>query len=541
MKKLLILLFLICIINIQSTAEPITYYEHVTTFETTLFDQIIWFWTEDTLYGPIMSNDYIGLKYSPHFYGQVSTCQDRFIYRDPQNIYFAYPPRFNCPPFMFEMSYQHLIHLANPIIEDGDGRLMTRVWFRGEDGIVIYQYRLGSEPPPLYGDINDLQNVRQLRPPVRQIIYIDGRCEVYGELVGRLTVYSSGDMYLIDDIYYEGADRRNGRFDEDDMQHILGLISDRNIIIRNNWYNGRENGYRRYSPQSTDHHSITINGSLIALDGSFTFEHQNDDWEAYQGPSPDERGIIHHKGGVAQWRRGYLHRSNHWGTGYRKDRNYDCRLLTTGPPGLDANIITGNYDRLNLWQGPYNISNAIVRTLSIHPGVEIRLNGINALRISDSLLVVGNEDDPVTFRSGMGINQGHLWVQFKRGSFTNLQHTVIQSTISLHLESERVNIENCTINGTISASGNIHLANNSFTAPVDLSSFNRIMVEKNVFTGGLKIKGNVQDGRIYNNTIVNGRHSGLELRRFRNLEVINNIIAFNERGIDNRHWDAPVL
>ncbi|MDP8240634.1 MAG: T9SS type A sorting domain-containing protein [Candidatus Hatepunaea meridiana] len=544
LKPILLIVFILALLPGNTPAEPITYYQYITNFERTRFNEIIWFWSQDTLEGPVRSNDYIGLKYSPHFFGQVSTSQDRFLYLNPINIYFAYPPRLNYPPFLFPETYPHLIRLASPIINDGDGRLMTRVWFRGEHGIVIYPYRLGSEPPPLYGDIDDLQNVRQLRPPSWQIIYIDGQCEVYGELFGRLTVYSSSDMYLIDDIYYEGADRRSGQYNEENMEHILGLVSDRNITIRNNWYNGRDNGYRRYGSQETDRHSITINGSLIALDESFNFEQQNDNWEPYQGPSPDERGIINHKGGIAQWRRGYVHRINHNRTGYGKCRRYDFRLLTTGPPGFDPNFypnITGSYDRLDLANGPYTISNATVRTMIVRPGVEITLNGIDALRVRDSLIVLGSEDNPVTFESSKECNHGHIWVQLSRGSVTDLQHTVMPSTISLHLESERVNIENCIINCTVNASGNIHLANNSFAAPVDLTSFNRIMVERNVFTGGMKIKGNVQDGRIYNNTIVNGRHSGLELRRFRNLEIINNIIAFNEKGIDNRHWDVPVL
>ena len=71
---------------------------------------------------------------------------------------------------------------------------------------------------------------------------------------------------------------------------------------------------------------------MVALGESFTFEHQNDDWEAYQGPTPDERGIIHLVGAVTQKRRGYVHRSNHNSTGYGKEYHYDFRLDHYPPP-----------------------------------------------------------------------------------------------------------------------------------------------------------------------------------------------------------------
>ncbi len=83
--------------------------------------------------------------------------------------------------------------------------------------------------------------------------------------------------------------------------------------------------------------------------GSFSFEDQNEAdggftpnptiWEWYTGAyeygnpgSPDERGDIHLWGAVTQRRRGYVHRSNHNGTGYGKDYHFDDRLRTMAPP-----------------------------------------------------------------------------------------------------------------------------------------------------------------------------------------------------------------
>ncbi|MDP8239020.1 MAG: hypothetical protein P9X24_08010 [Candidatus Hatepunaea meridiana] len=311
-------------------------YMYLTNYETTDYDEIIWFWSEDTLYGRTHSNDYIGLKYSPHFFGPISTCQDRFIYRDPQNIYFAYPPQFEVPPVLFPRHAESLRANASPRISSQNGRYMTRVWLRGNEGIIAYQYELGTEPPPLYGNVDDIVNPMRLRPPAWGAIFIEGQAEVYGQVSGALTIGSSSTMWLVDNIFYTGADYRNGRWSvnvyDTNMPNILGLVSEGDIIIKDNYWNGRENGFGIYSPQSLEHHSITINAALVALDQSFTFQHQNDDWEAYQGPTPDRRGIIHLKGSVTQWRRGYVHRSNHIATGYGKDYEYDFRFDERPPP-----------------------------------------------------------------------------------------------------------------------------------------------------------------------------------------------------------------
>ena len=311
-------------------------YMYLTNFETTVYDEIIWFWSQDSLWGRTHSNDFIGLEFSPHFFGPISTCQDRFLYRQPGNIYFAYPPQFEVPPVLFPRHAESLRANARPTISSENGRYMTRIWLRGNQGIVAYQYEMGTDPPPLYGVINNLVNVRTIERPNWGAIFVDGQAEIYGEAAGAFTIGTASTMWLVDNIYYTGANPENGRWSAEimdkNMINTLGLVSEGDIIIKDNWCNGRENGYRRFNQHSIEHHSITINAALVALGESFTFQHQNDDWEAYQGPAPDERGIIHLKGSVTQWRRGYVHRSNHDGTGYGKDYEYDFRFDDQPPP-----------------------------------------------------------------------------------------------------------------------------------------------------------------------------------------------------------------
>jgi hypothetical protein len=101
----------------------------------------------------------------------------------------------------------------------------------------------------------------------------------------------------------------------------LVLVSEDKIKILNTWANGRD-----HQAQGSD---IVINAVMVALDsdsGHFTFDEQNDNWESYLGPTPDERGRIHLTGSVFQKFKGYVHRSNNSGTGYLKDYKHDQRL-----------------------------------------------------------------------------------------------------------------------------------------------------------------------------------------------------------------------
>lgn len=308
-------------------------YMYLTDVEVTEYNEIIWFWTPDTLYGRTHSNDFIGLKYSPQFYGPVSTSKGEFRYFQPGNIHFEYPPVFNAPPVNFPRTAKTVRANASPFVTDGHGRLMTWIRLEGDAGIRIFQYPLGS--------VRSESLYMSQGPPNWQAIFVDGQCEIEGTLTGQLTIGSSGDMWLIDDVRYTRSNQFTGDFSEDDPTvGILGLVSESDIIIKDNYKNGKENGIN-VAAGDWGRHSIVITAGMVALGSSFTFEHQNDDWEAYQGPDPDERGWIYLKGAVTQQRRGYVHRSNNSGTGYGKAYRYDFRFDRRPPPyymeALDEN------------------------------------------------------------------------------------------------------------------------------------------------------------------------------------------------------------
>jgi hypothetical protein len=149
--------------------------------------------------------------------------------------------------------------------------------------------------------------------------------ELKGRILGAASVGSSENIRLIDDIWYVSSQNGTGSIDTNSIRDMLGIISEGSVLIGNTPENGREN-------RTMGGADIIINAGIVALGESFTFEDQNDVWNQYQGPYPDERGIIRLWGSVVQRRRGYVHRSNHNGSGYGKQYHFDTRFYTFQPP-----------------------------------------------------------------------------------------------------------------------------------------------------------------------------------------------------------------
>ncbi len=535
-RTILLTLLIAAIFLVGQTcfADPMIRYLYLTNFERTRFNEVIWFWSPDTIRGPIHSNDYLGIRYG-RFLGQVSTSQDQDFSRS--HAWFALEPISNAPVIEFPPSFPHLRQMANPQISSSNNQKMTWIRMQGERGIDIFQYYRGG---PRTDSL-----VMHLEIPQYQVIYIDGEVEIEGILVGTLTVYSAGNIYLLDNCIYEGADPGTGDFEEDDMPHLLGLISDRNIIIKDTEANGRANG-RRGGGNDMDRHSIIINAAMIALNESFTFEHHNDDWDSYQGPEPDERGQAIIKGSIAQYRRGYVHRSNHQGTGYGKTFNYDFRLLNNEPPGFrdwDRFIIEGRHDQLHLedQDNPYQIRNADIGSLTVDAGVEIELIGPNPILIRNDLIMVGTGEEPIVINPDMLGERAVFRVDRGPHSRIEMNHVRFESDIITQITCDSLIVNNSEFNGEVNWEGTIDVTESTFSETATLTGWDRLAVSQSVFEDGLTISGNTSDGHLINNTIVKSDGTGLRLRSFRNLEITNNIIAFNDKGIHNSHFRVPNL
>ena len=259
------------------------------------------FGTPDTMDWDVHSNDFIRLKYFPQFHGHISSSQDRFQ-EYAAMAYFRFEPIFNAPEIEIPENISHLRNSCDTFIDSDGFRRIIKFYMR-MDSIEICTSPLG---------VPDLDStIAFIVQPQDHVIFVDGDVEVSGILSGTLTIASTGNIYLPDNCRYFGANRLTGMFEEEEMEHMLGLISERNVIIKNTLANGRVDGDNE-EPNNHNRHSIAINAAILTLGESFTFENQNHDWDRYQGPEPDERGIIYHKGALIQKRKGFVFRVNHY-------------------------------------------------------------------------------------------------------------------------------------------------------------------------------------------------------------------------------------
>jgi hypothetical protein len=323
------------VIQTESVREIIISFAHfayLTDYEITCFGDRISFWTPDSTYGRVHSNDYIYINGCPVFFGLVTTSAPSFILGPAANpVFVNYAPIFNYGRIDFpsQAVEARICASAGGMFFHGEGTYYFRVVF--QDGCTyIYRNQIGV---PFRDSV-----IANFAPLLDVAMFFDSPLEIKGTVDGMLTVAASGDVRLIDDVKYFDSGP-NGEINPE-SQNMLGIISESNIIIANTWENGRDNRSRG--------EDIIINAALLALGGSFTFEDQNDTWDYYNGPIPDERGNIWLWGALAQQRRGYLHRSNHAGTGYGKKLYYDRRFDIIGPPCFEQVVNEMGYSQFEI-------------------------------------------------------------------------------------------------------------------------------------------------------------------------------------------------
>lgn len=322
---------------------------YLTDLETTIFGEVIKFWQYDTLNGWVHSNDTIAIMNNPVFYDRVTTVAPIFwqgIGFNPQFI--NYDPIFEYREIYLPTEATEIRNAAaagGAFFTSENGNYSHRLVFNDRRGWTMYRWIFG-----LPFDSTTAYPVGGGPPPAWQAIFVDGYLELMGVVRGQVTVGARGhpdpssDYYgwhcirLMDDIRYYFADPANGTFNDTTggNEDILGIVSESHITIANSPANGREN--------SLQGSNIIITAAMVALGESFSFEDQNEQpgspaWEFYTGdyncpepPNSDERGIIYMHGAVTQKRRGYVHRSNHGGTGYGKQYLFDKRLNSMSPP-----------------------------------------------------------------------------------------------------------------------------------------------------------------------------------------------------------------
>ncbi len=382
-------------------------YVYMSDIEVTEFNEIIWFWTPDSLYGDIHSNDGIGVKMYPVCFGYVSTTEEDFIHGGGAYFISPYDPIFNAPEVILPSTITWLEEAAT---EQG-------TYFSGVVDSLQYICRATSlgwlvrswEAGVPYGD-GPITEEGTFPYDADRALYFNGDLMIEGDhVLGGTGIGVAGDVYLIDNLVYEGVDPDSWPETlSDTVSSRVGIIGLRNIYIADTPANGQGNGYV-YHGWMPDSSSLVVTAALVALDESITFEHQNDTWDDYFWCDPqgdhvgetDERGVFRVIGSIVQQRRGYMHRSNCGGTGYAKQYYYDDRFRNNPPPHMYPDDFRyGDQvwaDTMVTVQSRFNFRR---NNLTLGPGTEIHVvdpdpEGVFFFYAGAQFRIDGTPDNPV--------------------------------------------------------------------------------------------------------------------------------------------------
>lgn len=166
---------------------------------------------------------------------------------------------------------------------------------------------------------------RSLTPNSKGVIYASGTVGVSGVLRGRITIYATGTVVILDDMRYQ-TDPAKGV-----CQDILGIIAGNNVKVADNAINTPQNNGSdtRYSDDSKD---LNLHAVIMALNTSFGVQNYD------KGPSDENgcegskngRGCLYLSGGIIQLNRGAVGLLS--GEGFVKRYSYDRCAVVQPPP-----------------------------------------------------------------------------------------------------------------------------------------------------------------------------------------------------------------
>ena len=166
---------------------------------------------------------------------------------------------------------------------------------------------------------------RSLNPGSKGVIYVAGTVGVSGVVRGRITLYASGNVVLLDDLRYSENPAAGRCLD------MLGLIAARDIIVADNAPNTPAlvgGAYRNLD----DTNYLTLHGVMMAVSTAFRVEDYNTGPTNANGcgASASGRGCLFLTGGVIQESRGAVGLST--GQGFVKRYSYDRCAAIQPPP-----------------------------------------------------------------------------------------------------------------------------------------------------------------------------------------------------------------
>ncbi|MFH1502648.1 MAG: DUF4900 domain-containing protein [Candidatus Eisenbacteria bacterium] len=281
----------------------------------------IWFITGDSLDGRVHANGHIRLSGSPWFGMKVTSAQNNFIIWQDSEPIFEAGYELGVPEIPLPITNELVAELTAEAIAGGfhagslTGNQARYEVELGRNGNLGYLYYRAYEKQGSQYHWSPWSSVSI--ESTNGIVWFDERVDLKGVLDGELTIGSSDDIYIVDDITY--ADSVPGQGPIVGGSDILGIVSAENIIIAEN------------TPNYDD---VEIHAHMMALHQSFTVE------DYTHGPA---RGDLILYGGFAQKKQGAVGMFHHNGTlvhGYQKNYHYDPNLLVNSPPGYPP---TGKY------------------------------------------------------------------------------------------------------------------------------------------------------------------------------------------------------
>ncbi len=257
----------------------------------------IWWTTGDVLRGPVHSNDQLNINGDPIYLKEVTSSASTTNEVNPSNPDFREGITFDVPT----IELPNDTGLLRAKAQEADG-----LYFGGNADLVL---GYDSVTDFSYVDVDVGAGFVRYQLPANGVIHVEGDVTLKGLLDGQLTIASTGDMYLLDDIIYNSDPRV-----DPDSDDLLGLVSEQNIIVDD-------------TAANLDAGDETFMCILMALNTSFTVEN-------YASGTP--RGSLKIIGGVIQNRRGPVGTFNSGGivSGYSKDYAWDFRLADNPPPSF---------------------------------------------------------------------------------------------------------------------------------------------------------------------------------------------------------------
>jgi hypothetical protein len=167
---------------------------------------------------------------------------------------------------------------------------------------------------------------RSLNPNSKGVVYVNGTAAVSGVVRGKITLYATGSVGVIDDLRYS-SDPGLGVCND-----ILGIIAGGDIQVADNAINTPQLVSSSTRRNMDDTKDFYLHAVMMALNTSFGVESYDSGPTNFSDceSTSNGRGCLYLSGGVIQVERGAVGLSD--GHGYTKRYSYDRCAIATPPP-----------------------------------------------------------------------------------------------------------------------------------------------------------------------------------------------------------------